>query len=211
MYKNGVEKKPKDEIPYDHYSSIFKNFNPNLMAKNTGCVYNESRGEIEVELMGKKVVVKYPSGEVFNEDGYEIEKYPPKTLILRYLMHGKGVAPSDKYITYREVDGGNVYYSNFYGRCLLRLSKTFGNNIKKFKDVFENLGAQEVSMGDAAYKFRFLNNIYVIFALWQGDEEFAPSSQILFNSNVPFYFTAEDLAVVGDVSIGAITKLAYKK
>ena len=211
MYKNGIDKKPKDEIPYDHYRSVFKNFKPELMAKNTGCVYNESRGEIEVKLMKKNVIVKYPSGEVLNGDGSEIEKYPPKTLILRYLMQGKGVGPSDKYITYREVDGGNVYYSNFYGRCLLRLSKTFGNNINKFKEVFKNLGAQEVSMGDAAYKFRFLNNIYVIFALWEGDEEFTPSSQILFNSNVPFYFTAEDLAVVGDVSIGIITKLAYKK
>ncbi|OAA91426.1 DUF3786 domain-containing protein [Clostridium ljungdahlii] len=211
MYKNDIDKKPKDEIPYDHYKSVFKNFEPEEMAKNAGCIYNESRGEIEVKLMGKNVVVKYPSGEVLNEDGSEIEKYPPKTLILRYLMQGKGLAPSDKYITYREVDGGNVYYSNFYGRCLLRLSKTFGNNIKKFKEVFESLGAQEVSMGDAAYKFRFLNNIYVIFALWEGDEEFAPSSQILFNSNVPFYFTAEDLAVVGDTSIGIITNLAYKK
>lgn len=211
MYKNGIDKKPKDEIPYDHYKSVFKNFKPEEMAKNTGCVYNESRGEIEVKLMGKNVIVKYPSGEVLNEDGSEMEKYPPRTLILRYLMQGKGLAPSDKYITYREVNGGNVYYNNFYGRCLLRLSKTFGNNINKFKEVFESLGAQEVSMGDAAYKFRFLNNIYVIFALWEGDEEFAPSSQILFNSNVPFYFTAEDLAVVGDTSIGIITNLAYKK
>jgi hypothetical protein len=89
------------------------------------------------------------------------------------------------------------------------LSKTFGKNVDKFKKIFEKLGAEKVDMGDAAYKFQFLNNIYVIFAIWEGDEEFPPSSQILFNSNVSFYFTAEDLAVVGDVAIGAITKLAF--
>lgn len=211
MDKVAVEEKRKDKIPYDYNKSIFKNFNPLTMAENTGVIYNKEKNQFVVRMMGENIIVKYPSGEIFKEDGSEIEKYPPKTLILRYLMNGKGIEPSNEYITYRDVDGGNVYYNNFYGRCLVRLAKTFGNNIAKFKEVLENLGAEEVSMGDIAYRFQFLNNIYVTFALWKGDEEFSPSSQILFNSNVPFYFTAEDLAVVGDVSIGTITKLAYAK
>ncbi|MHC6178575.1 DUF3786 domain-containing protein [Clostridium sp. JNZ X4-2] len=205
--KINVEKNRKDKIPYDHYKTVFKDFNPEVMAKNTGCTFNKNTGEILVRLMGRDLMVKYPSGEIYSGHGSQLEAYPPKTLILRYLIHGKGVEPSDKYITYREVDGGNVYYNNFYGRCILRLSRTFGNDVKRFEKIFKKLGAEKVDMGDAAYKFQFLNNIYVIFAIWEGDEEFPPSSQILFNSNVPFYFTAEDLAVVGDVSIGIITKL----
>ncbi|MEY7999787.1 DUF3786 domain-containing protein [Clostridium sp. Mt-5] len=205
--KINAEKNRKDKIPYDHYKTVFKDFNPGVMAKNTGCTFNENAGEILVKLMGQDLMVKYPSGEIYSGDGSQLEAYPPKTLILRYLIHGKGVEPSDKYMTYREVDGGNVYYNNFYGRCILRLSRTFGNDVKRFKKIFEKLGAEKVDMGDAAYKFQFLNNIYVIFAIWEGDEEFPPSSQILFNSNVPFYFTAEDLAVVGDVSIATIAKL----
>ncbi|PRR86960.1 DUF3786 domain-containing protein [Clostridium luticellarii] len=204
-----VEKNRKDKIPYDYYKMLFKDFDPGVMAENTGCIFNKDREEIIVKLMGQDIVVKYPSGDMYSAEGSKIEAYPPKALILRYLMHGKGVSPSSKYITYREVDGGNVYYNNFYGRCILRLSKTFGKNVDKFKKIFEKLGAEKVDMGDAAYKFQFLNNIYVIFAIWEGDEEFPPSSQILFNSNVSFYFTAEDLAVVGDVAIGAITKLAF--
>lgn len=211
MDRIAVEEKRKDKIPYDYHKNIFKDFDPEKMSENTGCLYNRKSGEFLVKLMGENLIVKYPSGEILKEDGSEIEKYPPKTLILRYLMNSRGVAPSHKTITYRDVDGGNVYYSNFYGRCLLRLAKTFGNNIERFQRAFDKLGAEKVKMGDAAYKFEFLNNIYVTFALWQGDEEFSPSAQILFDSNVPFYFTAEDLAVVGDVSIGIITSLAYSK
>lgn len=211
MDRAAIEERRKDKLPYEHYKSILKNFDPELIAKNTGCIYDRENSSFIVKLMGENVIVKYPSAEIFKEDGSEIQKYPPKTLILRYLINAKAVKPLEKYITYRDVDGGNVYYNNFYGRCLLRLSKTFGNNIEKFKDIFENLGAEKVDMGDAAYKFQFLNNIYVIFALWKGDEEFPASSQILFNGNVPFYFSAEDLAVVGDVSIGTITGLAYSK
>ncbi|NMM65412.1 DUF3786 domain-containing protein [Clostridium sp. P21] len=211
MDNAAVEEKRKDKIPYDYNKSILKNFDPKEMAQNSGCSYNEENGEFIVKLMGENLIVKYPCGDVLKEDGSEIEKYPPKTLVLRYLMNAKGIEPTNKNITYRDVDGGNVYYNNFYGRCILRLSKTFGNNIDKFKDVFDKIEAEKVNMGDVAYKFQFLNNIYVTFALWSGDEEFSPSSQILFDSNVPFYFTAEDLAVVGDVSIGTITKLAYSK
>jgi len=211
MDRVAVEEKRKDKLPYDHYKSILKNFDPEVIVQNTGCVYDEEKGQFTVKLMGENVIVKYPTGEVFKQDGSEIQKYPPKTLILRYLINAKGVEPLNKDITYRDVDGGNVYYNNFYGRCLLRLSKTFGNNIEKFASVFEKLGAERVNMGDAAYKFEFINNIFVTFALWKGDEEFSASSQILFDGNVPFYFTAEDLAVVGDVSIGTITGLAYSK
>lgn len=211
MDRVAVEEKRKDKLPYEHYKSILKNFDPEVIVQNTGCTYDKEKSEFIIRLMGENVIVKYPSGEVFKEDGSEIQKYPPKTLILRYLINARGVKPINKDITYRDVDGGNVYYNNFYGRCLLRLSKTFGNNVEKFMSVFEKLGAERVNMGDAAYKFEFLNNIFVTFALWKGDEEFPASSQILFDGNVPFYFTAEDLAVVGDVSIGTITGLAYSK
>lgn len=211
MDRVAVEEKRKDKIPYDYHKSILKNFDPEIISQNTGCFYDKEKGQFIVRLMGENIIVKYPSGEVLREDGSEIEKYAPKTLILRYLINAKGVAPINKDITYRDVDGGNVYYNNFYGRCLLRLSKTFGKNMEKFKTIFEKLGATEINMGDAAYRFQFLNNIYVTFALWEGDDEFPATSQILFDGNIPFYFTAEDLAVVGDVSIGTITNMLYSK
>ena len=44
--------------------------------------------------------------------------------------------------------------------------------------------------------------------LWEGDEEFPPSSQILFSDNFPVAFQAEDMAVVGDISINMLKALA---
>lgn len=46
-----------------------------------------------------------------------------------------------------------------------------------------------------------------VFILWAGDEEFPPSAQILFSDNFPLSFEAEDLAVVGDISIGTLKKI----
>ncbi len=209
--KKAVKEKRQDKIPYEHYRSIFKDFSPKMMSENTGCPYDSEKEEFKVNLMKNYYIVRYPSGEVLKDDYTDVEKHPVKTLILRYLMNAKGTPPINKNITYRDIPGGNVYYSNFYGRCILRLSKTFGDNIAGFEKALEILDAEKVDLGDSAYKFKFMNNVFITFVLWEGDDEFPPSAQVLFDSNISSYFDAEDLAFVGDISLEIITKLAYSK
>ena len=64
MDRVAVEEKRKDKLPYDHYKSILKNFDPEVIVQNTGCVYDEEKGQFTVKLMGENVIVKYPTGEV---------------------------------------------------------------------------------------------------------------------------------------------------
>ena len=56
-----------------------------------------------------------------------------------------------------------------------------------------------------------MHNIYVDIILWRKDDEFPASSQILFSDNINEYFTAEDLAFVGDILITNLNELAFKK
>lgn len=209
MDKAVIDEKRKDKIPYEYNKELFKKFDPIKMSENTGCVYDNLKNEFRVKLMESFYIVKFPTGEVLLDDYIEISSYPIRTLILRYLMNAKGTPAFNKDITYREVPGGNLYYKVFYGRCISRLAGTFGNRLDKFKAVLQQIGAREVKMGDIAYKFEFVNNVYVTFVLWGGDEEFPASAQILFDANISSYFTVEDMAVIGDISIGKITKLSF--
>ena len=90
---------------------------------------------------------------------------------------------------------------------MMRLAYGYGSKLSVFEKKMEKLGARKLELGDISYEFEFLNDHFVRFILWEGDEEFPPSSQILFSDNFPLSFEAEDLAVVGDVSIGALKKL----
>ena len=83
-----------------------------------------------------------------------------------------------------------------------------GRSEALFAEAMEKIGAKKIESGDIAYEFEFMNNLYVRFILWAGDEEFPPSAQILFADNMSFAFEAEDLAVVGDISIGTLKKMA---
>ena len=60
-----------------------------------------------------------------------------------------------------------------------------------------------------AYEVEIFPEYKVQMILWEGDDEFPPSSQILFSDNFPVSFQAEDMAVMGDVIIGSLK--AYLK
>ena len=64
--------------------------------------------------------------------------------------------------------------------------------------------AAPVKHGDTAYEVEIFPEYKVQMILWEGDEEFPPSSQILFSDNFPVSFQAEDMAVMGDVIIGSL-------
>ena len=99
---------------------------------------------------------------------------------------------------------GEVYLRQFDGRCIKRLAFSYGNRLGDFKAIMEHIKAAPVKHGDIAYEVEIFPEYKVQMILWEGDEEFPPSSQILFSDNFPVSFQAEDMAVMGDVIIGSL-------
>ena len=91
---------------------------------------------------------------------------------------------------------------------MMRLAYGFGNKQEAFRSAMEKIGATPLEHGDIAYEFEVIDGFRVQMILWAGDDEFPPSSQILFSDNFPIAFQAEDMAVVGDISITMIKALA---
>ena len=72
----------------------------------------------------------------------------------------------------------------------------------------EHIHCVSVEHGDIAYQLEIFPGYLVQMILWEGDDEFPPSSQILFSDNFPVSFQAEDMAVMGDVIIGSLKAFA---
>jgi len=92
-----------------------------------------------------------------------------------------------------------------------RLAYAYGNNINRFTEVMNTLGARKLEYGDCSYEFEFLNGLHMRFILWAGDDEFPPSSQILFEDNFPSAFKAEDMAYIGDISISSLKEIERRR
>lgn len=74
----------------------------------------------------------------------------------------------------------------------------FGNRPDTFKTVMEGLKGISKEYGDMAYEFQFLEGLNLCFVLWEGDDEFPLSAQILFSDNFPLAYAVEDVAYIGD-------------
>ena len=208
--ETAIEEKRKDKIPYDHYKGLLKDLEPQTITKNSTCPYDEVTSSFVVTVMGTPYKVVYPNGDVTDMAGEDFDNYKLKTMILRYLINAKGVKTTGENIAYRDVSGGNIYFACFEGRCLKRFAFTFNYNIEGLKKAMTVLNAEPQKLGDLSYRFEVINNMFMTVILWVGDDEFPPEAQILFDANFPSAFSAEDMAVMGDIFIPALKDLSKK-
>lgn len=202
----------KELIPLEHYLDEFRKADPEEICARTGFVYDNENHAFHVTFLGREYEISHPDFVIKALDekySYSplLETNPAKILVVRFLLEGAVSVSTGKFLTYREVPWGEVYYRQFNGRCMMRLAYSYGNKLEQFKKAMEAMGAVSVKAGDIGYQFEIFPGYFVQFLLWEGDDEFPPSSQILFSDNFPAAFHAEDLVVVCDVAIGTLKKL----
>ena len=78
------------------------------------------------------------------------------------------------------------------------------NEMGILQTACEKMGAEKVPHGDAGYEFELLDGYRMQIMVYEGDDEFAPTSQILYSDNFADSFAAEDRVVAGDILISAI-------
>lgn len=206
----------KEMVPFEHYIEQYKSLDPQEVALRCGLVFQETgegKGYFKLTLMKQQYEIEYPEFHVrcVNENGCSYhtleELIPAKILVIRYLTEGKYQKAQGKLLAYRDIPWGEVYLQQFTGRCIMRLAYSYGNRLDTFSSAMEKMGALPYEKGDKGYCLEFLDGLFVYFILWAGDEEFPPSAQILFSDNFSTAFQAEDLAFVGDLSIGMMKQV----
>ncbi len=202
----------KELVPLAHYLEQYRTASPAELAERTGIPYDAGRHVFRLSFYGREYEVGFPDFDVAClDDRYGcaplLEQNAAKILAVRYLLEGAAVQGTGKFLTYRDVPWGEVYYRQFNGRCMQRLAFGYGNRLDTFCRAMEAMGAQRVQAGDAGYQAEVFPGYYVQLLLWAGDDEFPPSSQILFSDNFPAAFHPEDLVVVCDVLLNTMKKL----
>ncbi len=191
----------QEKVPFDYIVNKFSEMDPNVMATTLGLSYDEASKSFELEMMKENYKVLHPSGQVYTVFGEEITSYVLKTIIVRYLVNGMGTPLTGKYITYKEIKDGQIYYPNFYKRTVLRLAQLYSENKEAFRKNAKLVKAKFLNQGDLSFSFDFMKNVSFLFVFYDEDEEFDASANILMDQNTEGYYNAEDLAVVVDVAI----------
>lgn len=200
----------KTGVPLAHYRARFGEQRPEDIAQRCELTFEEEA--FSLTLLGAPVKVSFPEGVATREvcrgadtslDAPTVLDDVTTILLLRYLIEG-AKAPVDSFITYAEMPWGQTYLKQFTGRCITRLALSYGDKLEAFALKAQALGGIASEGGDAAFVVPFLENLQVKLIVWEADEDFASSAQILFSNNFKAAFSAEDLAYVGDIILNAL-------
>ena len=197
--------------PYQHYLKRYQETSVFTMSERTGISFSEEESAFFVRFLGELYKVTHPEFTVIHQTEttgiYILEdSIQAKILLLRFFVDGDATTWSGKLLSYHDLPWGEVYYRQFQGRCILRLARTYGNSLVIFKNIMEYMHGLQKDYGDISYEFELMSGLHLCFVLWEGDEEFAPSAQILFSDNFPAEFSAEDVAYVVDIVMDYMKK-----
>lgn len=148
--------------------------------------------------LGHRYTVSFPDGNVEQEHkGRAVLKFA--LLTLHYLL-AKPVPPTGIWISYKEIPGGTVYQTPFQNRTMGRLFGKLRNrpDLKPLEYACQKLGGERMPCGDLAFRFQLFPHVPLGLVCWNGDEEFPPSGNILFDHNANCFLATEDYAVLGE-------------
>ncbi len=129
-------------------------------------------------------------------------------LILHYLRGAGNAQLANKAATYRDFEGGAVYYSAFKARTIDPLVKEFGHKPDLLRHVGDAMHAESLKMGSVGFRVNFFPKVPVMVILWLGDEEVASSANLLFDANAGRILPTEDLSVLGGALVSRLRELA---
>ena len=167
----------------------------------------DSSKVIIIEYLNQSYQITLPDIDISLMDSETGVPLREKILILHYLIQAKGAQTSNKMIAYKELPEGASYFPTFTKRVIKPLLTYFGNEPHQLIEAAGKLGGYQVDYGDAAVTINAFSQVPVTLALWQGDEEFAPEGNIMFDSTISDYLSAEDINVLCETIAWRLVRL----
>jgi len=183
----------------------FKEMDLKERAKKAGAPYQkgEDGEKIIIDFFSEPYHIHFPQIE-FCSPSKKTVSLVTRILILHYLVRADGSPLTGKWVGYKDIPGGLLYAGVFARRVTEPLVRKFGKSAKLFEQIGIKLGGESAGVGDASATIRALPSIPLQYVLWEGDEEFPPAVQLLFDASVDHYLSLEDIVVLGQVATGRL-------
>jgi hypothetical protein len=163
---------------------------------------------ITLNFLSRLCQIKFPDIEVTYQESDEEVPLWSKILILHYLVKSEGLPLSGKWINFKQVPSGSIYYPAFVKRSQKPLCDFFSERLDLLERAAPTLGGEKTDYGDRAVIIPALPRVPVVLVFWSGDEEFQPEAHILFDSNISSYLSTEDVAVLCQQIVFGLIKRA---
>lgn len=185
------------------------------IARSSGAViYPGAKGRRTLHLIfiNRPIQISWPELEFSYKDSMDDVPIQQQVLLLHYLAGAlaSGYEPiTGEWISFQDVPDGRFYMDAFQRRARDPLLRTFGQNPQQMMELaFTVYGASSFDHGDYSVVVRALPLVPMALILWEGDDEFPPEGNILFDKNIGRILSAEDIAWLAGMVVYPLVGMA---
>jgi hypothetical protein len=200
-----LSKQKNYQQTFDLACSSIQRVNLEERAKKAGAIYEKGKGgeRITLDFFSESHHIQFPQME-FHSPSKKVVSLVTRILLLHYLIRADGYPLTGKWVAYKDIPGGLLYAGVFARRVTEPLQRRFGRFAPSFRETGIRSGGEPVEIGDASFILHAFPCVRLQYVLWEGDEEFPSSVQLLFDASVDHYLTLEDMVVLGQVTTGRL-------
>lgn len=176
------------------------------LAAGTGLV-PPGETAFRIPYLGQEYHLTHPAGLLKGpEDPDPIRCLVRHTLLLRYVLGRQNQPPTGRWLTYREVKGGELHaggeFQNYVVGPLLR---RFGDPAVDFQAAAVRFGGQRSSFGEPGFTFEVLPGCLIGIALYPADEDDPPGANVIFDAAPLEYLPGDDLVFLAKELVRSLT------
>ncbi len=195
------------------------NIAPSQLAHQTGALFvtqQAGQGRFEFIFLNNQITLPIPEWQAYESQTGQELGVTALALILYYFSTADGTAESTHWISFSELPDGRFYNQAFQGYTGLELSRIYQKDFCAFEKAATAAGGvlppPEVRpISDHMFWFQVLPRISLFLVGWQGDEDFPPSFQVLFNANIHHFLPTDVCAVLGSMLIRKVIGAGSRK
>jgi hypothetical protein len=190
-----AEQKDPKEV-YAVYWEKLESLRPSEVCERTEAIYrNDKNGyvlpflnERYLVIPGQRKIMRIRRDETLESQALTMDGY---LLSLFYLIEAKTVGPKRRWVSEKDLRGGEMFFRGPHALPLAALAEKYGQNPERFVEAGRRLGGVEMLYGDKAFGLDVFPKILLVYVLWTGDQEFPPRVQVLFDETIQDHFSLD--------------------
>ncbi|NLL39314.1 MAG: DUF3786 domain-containing protein [Clostridiales bacterium] len=158
---------------------------------------------------GRKYGVHRQTGEIVPMGGNHIASNTVKLNIYTLFGYVSSLAKfKDNWVSFEDLKGTSPFAAAFKKGIIEPFARTFSGNIDRLQFAMEAMGGKKLPYSDMGYQVDAFKCIPVRFLFWEGDDEFPPQANMLFDSSATDFIHGESIVSIAMVGLAQLAEIA---
>ena len=159
-----------------------------------------------ISLLGDTYDIRLDDKTVFSSSCNVPAKDYLAILLLHYMIGylKEGYFPSESWVSFKEIEGGEAYYPAFRKSVIEQLLRKYGRNPEALPEILKRFKGRKLDIPEVSVEIETFPGVMVRLILWKADEEFGPDASMLFDRSLLRIYPMEDITVFSHFIVSSI-------